>query len=410
MLEQTFSQFQEQFGSGIEILKLTAPLWIPIVLGVTFFNLWLEYIRSKSIKEQGSVLLEIKLPREIAKSPAAMELVFIQLYQAKKMTYIEGFLKGEVRPWFSFELTSFGGDVRFYVWTFPKYQKVIENSIYSQYPEVEIYSVDDYSKSLYHDPENYIYWFTNFKLTDKDVYPIRTYIDYGLDKDPKEEFKIDPMTSLLEYLGGIKKGEQVWIQILIQAHRDIGWKDAVFPKKDWKDDAKKEIKKIIEDTRLESSSDSDYPGLPIMTEGKRDLVNAIERSIGKFAFETMVRGHYIAEKEKFDGTTITGLIGCLRQFSSNNRNGFKLGKFSAFVYPWQDFRNIRKRTIEKRMIDAYKRRSFFNVPHKHYRSKPFILTTEELATIYHFPGKVASTPTFSRVPSRKAEPPANLPV
>ena len=111
-----------------------------------------------------------------------------------------------------------------------------------------------------------------------------------------------------------------------------------------------------------------------------------------------------------DGSTITGLIGCLRQFSANNRNGFKLGKFSSFQYPWQDFHNFRKRKIEKTMIDAYKRRSYFNFPHKHYRNKPFILTTEELATVFHFPGKVIATPTLSRVPSRKAEPPANLPV
>ena len=35
---------------------------------------------------------------------------------------------------------------------------------------------------------------------------------------------------------------------------------------------------------------------------------------------------------------------------------------------------------------------------------------EELATLYHLPGAVATTPTLTRIPSKKSEAPANLPV
>ncbi len=38
------------------------------------------------------------------------------------------------------------------------------------------------------------------------------------------------------------------------------------------------------------------------------------------------------------------------------------------------------------------------------------MTTEELATIFHIPGKVASTPTLARIPSKRSEAPANLPI
>ncbi len=38
------------------------------------------------------------------------------------------------------------------------------------------------------------------------------------------------------------------------------------------------------------------------------------------------------------------------------------------------------------------------------------MTVEELATIFHFPGKVATTPTLGRIPSKRAEPPSNLPI
>jgi hypothetical protein len=45
-----------------------------------------------------------------------------------------------------------------------------------------------------------------------------------------------------------------------------------------------------------------------------------------------------------------------------------------------------------------------------FKSPHFVLNTEELATMFHFPGGVAATPTFNRIESRKAEAPTNLPV
>ncbi|OHB13689.1 MAG: hypothetical protein A2Y49_02110 [Candidatus Zambryskibacteria bacterium RIFCSPLOWO2_12_39_8] len=59
------------------------------------------------------------------------------------------------------------------------------------------------------------------------------------------------------------------------------------------------------------------------------------------------------------------------------------------------------------MLDAYKRREYFFKP---YKRKHFVLNTEELATLFHFPGQVSTTPTFTRIESKKAEAPANLPI
>ena len=49
-------------------------------------------------------------------------------------------------------------------------------------------------------------------------------------------------------------------------------------------------------------------------------------------------------------------------------------------------------------------------PFDEFNPKPIVMTTEELATIFHFPGQVATTPTISRSSSKKAEPPPNLPI
>jgi hypothetical protein len=77
--------------------------------------------------------------------------------------------------------------------------------------------------------------------------------------------------------------------------------------------------------------------------------------------------------------------------------------------PWRDFKRFRRNIMEEEMLEAYKMRSFFQYPFKNFEATPMILMTEELATIYHFPGSVAGTPTLGRIPSKKSEPPTNLP-
>ena len=66
--------------------------------------------------------------------------------------------------------------------------------------------------------------------------------------------------------------------------------------------------------------------------------------------------------------------------------------------------------LKEKIFDGYIKRGFFaDYPFKSDKQKMFILNTEELATVFHFPGKTAETPSFERVDSKKSEPPANLP-
>ena len=84
----------------------TWPIWLPFILISLLFNTWFSYKRRKWIKEQGSVLLEIKLPREIQKTPLAMELVLNGIWEDVNGTMTDVFLEGRVRDWFSLEIVS----------------------------------------------------------------------------------------------------------------------------------------------------------------------------------------------------------------------------------------------------------------------------------------------------------------
>ena len=102
-----------------------------------------------------------------------------------------------------------------------------------------------------------------------------------------------------------------------------------------------------------------------------------------------------AFKKAFEKDTLAGF------------NGFKVAGGTGLDFPWQDFKKIRVNKMRQKILDRYKRRAFFWAP---FKDDTFILTSEALATIYHFPGETAAAPGLERIPSTRAQAPSNLPV
>ncbi|MFA7252498.1 MAG: hypothetical protein WC027_01440 [Candidatus Paceibacterota bacterium] len=405
------------------MLFLISPVVVPFILIYISVLLWVRHVQMKYISNLKSFLFEIRIPKDILKSPLAMEIIFGAMQATGAATYTEAYLQGKVKGWFSLELVSIEGQVHFYIWSSePKFKKILEAQIYAQYPTVEIYEVPpekDYVKKFVYDPAKHIIWGNQFKLLKKDIYPIKTYVDYGMEKDQKEGYQIDPMTAVLEFLGSATKGNQIWMQILIKMHSKEDLKNhRLVEKVDWTGEAKAEIDKIREEATPKTTGD--FPGFPNPTKGQIETINAIERSLGKMSFDTMLRGFYLAEKESFNPSYISGLIGSMRQYNSQTLNGFKMKFYTDTSDAFKDWctifpfllpaRDRQQEKYRKEMFNAYRLRSFFFPPYKHYKQNPFILNTEELATIFHFPGNVSATPTLAKIASKKSEPPANLPI
>jgi hypothetical protein len=395
-----------------DLLIVAWPLWLIgfiFLLGVLTWEVRKYYARRTFLNKQKNCLIEIKLPKEMLKSPLAMELFLMSLFlPGGEATWYDKYWLGKCRAPFSLEIVSLDGVVHFYIWMREAARNYVESALYAQFPGVEIFPADDYAQKVFFEKSGLIIFGTEFKLTKEDAYPIKTYVDYGLDKDPKDEFKVDPLTPLIEFFGSLKKGEQMWLQIVVRA----------YPFKDspWKEEADKVINEIMgrdPKTRLpKETPESKLTGLPRapqLSKEEQEVVVAIQRSLSKLAFEVGIRSLYIAEKDKFTGFNITGLLGLMKQFSSNTLNGFKLSNVTGFDFPWQDYKNWRVNKKKRAILAYYKLRSFFYPPY-HNDKRTFVLNTEELATLFHFPGVVSQTPTFTRIASRKAEAPANLPV
>jgi hypothetical protein len=405
-----------------KLLIILLPFALPVFFLIAWWVIRLKAIQLKFLQGINPILLEIRLPKELFKSPAAMEIFFSYMFQSGPGNYGEAFVDGAVKPWFSCELVSIEGNVRFFVWTWKKFRNLMEAQLYAEFPNIEILEAEDYAKNLSYSPDKQFLFGIQYALTKADPYPIKTYVDYGLDKNEKDEYKVDPINAVLEYLGTMKKGEVAGIQILIQKHEKEGWTlGRLFEKPDWKKAAADEIKKLREGTVLDLGEGSFK--MPNPTKGQMEVINAIERSVSKVPFDCMVRGMYLAEKDKMNPYNISGVIGCMRQYSSNTLNGFKPGFLTSTsdlqkdlikFLPWI-FKNKIEGEIEEdkeEFMQAYKLRSYFQTPFRFWGSRPqYVLNTEELATIFHFPSSIVSqTPTLTRVPSKKSEAPSNLPI
>jgi hypothetical protein len=405
------------------------------VLSTLAWQLWLTYVQTAFLRSIKWVLLEVRPPKDVFKSPAAMELMLNALYQTGGTgNWYDRYWKGQVRNWFSLEIASLEGSIHFYIRTNEKFRKLIESQIYAQYPQAEVFEVEDYMNRI---PD-----FTkdgpvsllgnDFVLTNKEeVIPIKTYIDYGLDRavgSLEEEERIDPITPMLEFMGSIGRREYILFQMNIRAaterHTVTEKKDGetiVKEKQKWTDKAKEVIKKLGENL-VEKDKDGKVIGSRRPTKGESMVIESIERNANKFAFDVGMRAIYLTVDGKFDGNRFSGLTGMLKQYTTVDFNGFKAANTTTFDYPWQDLFKTRIVKKKKDMLDGYRARAFFygsfsfDKLEKYFThpnagaGKQFVLSTEEIATLYHLPGRVAATPTFERLDSTKSEPPVNLPV
>lgn len=405
----------------IHYVVFILPIFAAIFLGMIMWDTWVRYVRLNTFLNLKYTILELKLPKDTWKSPLAMETVLQAIHNTADGSFYSRFWNGDTRPWYSLELISIEGQVKFLIWTEDRRKSNLMSALYSQYPGIEVREVEDYAKDIQFDPKKLKIWASEFGFTKKenaDAYPIKTYVDFGLDKDPKEEYKVDPLVHTLEWLGSLRPNEQAWFQILVTAHVKGQHKAGHLWKRTdkWKDDCAAEVNKILmrdPKTKVAGTKDekTGFTKLPTISKGEQDVVAAIERKMSKLPFDVVIRCLYIAKKDVFDTPFgIGGIISSLKQFNAEHLNGFKPGGKlmpGSFDYPWEDYRGTRRNYRSKRVLQAYRRRSGFYAP---YKAKSMVLNTEELATIYHLPGPVAGTPNLQRVPSKKAEAPSNLPI
>ena len=397
--------------------------WIllPPILYFGFKSLWMDFVISRSqnswLKSLQWTMLEIIPPKELERGPKPMESIFHGLAGViETNNAFKEFLVGRLNDSFSLELVSLGGEVHFYIRTQKKYRNMIEANVYAQYPDAEIIEVEDYMQKFPKVVPNKYWqvWGADMELLMPDPYPIRTYDKFEEDITGT---MIDPVASFLELLGNLPSGQNMCLQLLVKPLEE-----------DWRDEEMKIIEKLagrvgskkkgpVEHmqeviTHLpggfvapieypESAKKEEQPLEFRLTPGEKDQLKAIEENLTKNMFQTKMRLIYLGRKEGFNMAHVNGFFGALRQFNSLNLNGFKpnnISKTFAYYVSVDKRANYRKRKIYRRYRD------------RDPDGVKFVLSTSELATVYHFPDMGVKAPSFSRVGAKTGTAPYNLPI
>ena len=176
-----FLELYDRVASTLSAFFVWFPYWGPLVLGYIFWHQWVHYVQGRYFSKINWVMLEIKVPKETNKSPLAMEVALNVLYQTSSGSWWDKYWKGKVKDWFSLEMVSIEGQIKFFILTPWLYKNVIEAQLYAQYADIEIYEVPDYVRYVDYKGKEGEWGIlaAEYALTKEDPYPIKTYVDYG---------------------------------------------------------------------------------------------------------------------------------------------------------------------------------------------------------------------------------------
>ncbi|MDP2648143.1 MAG: hypothetical protein Q8P35_02800, partial [Candidatus Yanofskybacteria bacterium] len=420
----------ETLGIAFSFLFRWWWLWLPPVLIFVTLEAWLFYKRQQYISKLQWVLLEVSPPPDVQKSPKIAENFFSALhgvYPAKGTIFKKTFFEGRVPDWFSFEIVGDNGDMRFYIRSPQAHRNLMESQIFAQYPDAEIKVADDYVTSLPESlpNEEYELFGTELIFAKEQGFPIKTY-PFFEEESGKDEFKrSDPLSSLAEIMSSLGPGEHVWVQ-LVSRPTGADWaKEQVslvekLAKKEAKPkdpnilikamDQVESLLGIVSGDAKEEKKKEDF-SIQKLTGGEKFVLDQVENKVAKLAFKSGIRFIYIAKKDMFNRSRVSSVTGMFKQLYSNNLNTFKpntdtitfsKGYFSK-LFPSD--RGLGASEIESKL----KRKLYRNYRSRSFTEKFMILSTEELATLFHLPGLPVKAPAFPRVEAKKGQPPAGLP-
>ncbi len=343
-------------------LGLAGAIVLIIFLYFTGYILFLIYkYREREEESLNSVLLQVAMPRDNEIKIDAAEQMFASLASIRKGGRFS-FLKPQ--PHISFEIVGIPGDIRFYIHVSKKLQDLVEKQINGAYPEAEIKVISDASfpdKQYVIGGEYNIFSetgkvaFASFRLKSQDYLPIK----------PFKELPVDPLSSITSVLAKMTEGEGAAIQVLASP-ADGKWKKLgrSYIAKTKKAEANPETAKYASDPKE---------------------LEAIENKIGKPGFNVVIRVVVSSSTTEAANLHLGNIATALSQFSSlnsftKNKHMLKGSFIKDFIYRYMPM-----------------------------RGQTSVLSSEELATVFHFPNKSVATPHIYWVAAKRAPAPAQIP-
>lgn len=341
----------------------------------------------------------------VERGPVYMETVMAALHT----------LKGSDRQ-VSFEIGMRDGKVGFFIRSSERSSPLIESQLYAQYPDVDI---EKLGKEPFATREGEEVLALDLKLKNPEVFPIKRYPQFD---DMMSRANVDPLSAMtaalaryplpgmrghiqlvvepmqgpfrkraLRFLPLLERGlPSVWggyAQLFADIQLARGWRRAVlWPlgilMGGWK------MWGIVR--KLSAAAATDAKPAPPSNDGqtsrsheKEDKVAGAKDKVNRLLFLVNVRICVIGPKGQSDllMQKLQEIASTFQQFSIPTSNGFVSGKLQTLT----------------------------EVP-LGMQVRPYAMSSEEVATLWHVPTSLVQTANLERVISKKLEPPVNLPV
>ena len=345
----------------------------------------------------------------------------------KTATAIEDWVKGEIPVGFSLEIACHEGQVHFYIRTQSGYRNLVEAQFYAHYPNIEIAEVPDYVHDV---PKtvpnkNWDLWGTDFVFAKDDLYPIKTYKYF---EESVTGTMIDPLASVVETMGKAGPGQFMWLQFIITPYKEKWYDTGQATVDEFLGKVEEEkmgvfarlfhdvwdvfsnigrgllAQEVVFSGTAEGEKKDEAPVEFRLTPGEKEVLKALQANLGKQMFRTRMRYVYIAQREVFQKPLgVSALIGSIKQFNDFNLNSFKpfdnMKTYANYI-----FTEARLRFRQRRVFRRYVTRD------TDPQSTRIMLSSEELATVFHIPDMFVMAPSISRVAAKRSGAPSNLPV
>lgn len=332
-------------------------LLIILVSGGVFVFGYLVFVlfkhRGREKRSLNSVLLQVAVPRDNEVKIDVAEQMFASLSAIKKGGWKA---KLGIQDAISFEIVAKHEDIRFYVWCPKRLQDLVEKQINGAYPDADIKEVDEYNIFS----ENGRVAYAAFQLASAAYYPLKVYKD----------LPTDPLSTITSVLAKMQEDEGAVIQILISPAGSS---------------AKKAGKVYLAKTK-KKESDPEKATYRVDTK----TMEEIDNKLSKPWFETSIRIVVASSTKESAEAHLANIKSAFEQFSSEH-NYFKQRKI----------RN--KKDFVTNFLYRYH-------PMFHFLgNKRMFLSSEELATIFHFPNNQITTPHIFWLNAKRAPAPAQIP-
>ncbi len=338
--------------STTSILTTVLLIALPVLFIAAFVYMFIQWLRFRG-REQYSLgfrVLKVLLPKENEIKIDAAEQMFAGLYSLKNHG-IHSLLHPEDR--FTFEIVALKESIVFYVTVPSDLKDLIEKQIYGAYPSAEISEVEEYN--IFSQGGKVA--FASLTLTSPTYLPIKVYKD----------LPTDSLSLLTSALSKMDDGEGAIVQFVLEPAGE-GWQHAG--------------SHYVAETK---KKESDPQKATYNNDPKK--LDAIETKATKPGFKVALRIVVSSTDVRRANSHLTNIVGAFAQFSS----------------PTNSFKKARLFFKQLFMIDFI------------YRYMPmfsrgvFVLNSEELATVLHFPNKTVETHHINWLKAKSAPAPASIP-